>query len=96
MRYQVHWVSEAEAELAAIWLRAGDRNAVTRAADNIDQMLQANPQEVGESRAEERRILLEPPLGVTFTVSPLDRTVLVLAVWRFESHRNGSSRQESP
>jgi hypothetical protein len=90
MSHQVHWVSEAEEELAAIWLGAGDRNAVTRAAHEIERTLQVNPQEAGESRAEERRILLEPPLGVTFVVSPWDRTVLVLAVWRLEPRRNGS------
>ena len=26
MRYQVHWVSDAEAELASIWIRANDRD----------------------------------------------------------------------
>ena len=41
MSYQVHWVSEAEEELAAIWLKAGDRNAVTRAAHDIDPVVHA-------------------------------------------------------
>jgi len=89
MNFQVHWVSEAEDELAAIWLNAGDRNAVTEAAHRIDRTLQTHPEEAGESRSEERRVLLEAPLGVTFTVSRLDRTVLVLAVWQFESRRGG-------
>ena len=53
MSFQVHWVSEAEEELAAIWLGAGDRNAVTEAAHRIDQTLQTNPEEAGESRSED-------------------------------------------
>jgi hypothetical protein len=87
MKFQVFWVPEAEEELAAIWLSAADRNAITTAAHVVDSVLRMNPEDAGESRDEERRLLLEPPLGVTFTISPQDRTVLVLSVWRFESHR---------
>jgi hypothetical protein len=90
MSFQVHWVSDAEEELAAIWRAAGGRNEVTEASHRIDQALRADPQQAGELRPEDRRILLEPPLGVTFTVSLWDRTVLVLAVWRFESRRRQS------
>lgn len=47
MSYQVFWVSEAEEELAAIWLDAGDRNSVTTAAHVIDTALRLDPEEVG-------------------------------------------------
>jgi hypothetical protein len=87
MMYQVHWVSEAEEELAAVWIRAGDRDLITRTAFSIDRMLEDNPEIVGESRSGDHRILLIPPLGVTFSVSLQNRTVLVLNVWRFDPRR---------
>ena len=84
MRYTVIWVPDAEQELAAIWMAAGDRDAVTAAAHRIDQILRRYPDQKGESRPEGRRILLEPPLGVLFIVQPLDRIVYVLNVWQFD------------
>jgi hypothetical protein len=88
MNFQVLWVSEAEEELAAIWIAAADRNAITTAAHVIDSTLRTDPQHAGESRDEDRRVLLERPLGVVFAVSPEDRTVHVLSVWRIEPRRD--------
>jgi hypothetical protein len=90
MSYQVFWVTEAEEELAAIWLDADDRNAIATAAHVIDIALRLDPETVGESRGEGRRIFWEPPLGVIFIVSSDDRIVSVLNVWRFETGRKGS------
>jgi hypothetical protein len=87
MNFQVFWISEAEGELAAIWLQSGDRNAITVAAHAIDSALRTNPEEAGESRDEGRRILFEPPLGVIFVVSRPDRKVSVLTVRHIESGR---------
>jgi hypothetical protein len=87
MKYQVHRVSEAEEELASIWIRAADRNLITQAAFAIDEVLRDNPNEAGESRSEGRRVFLHPPLGVTFSISTDDQTVLVLTVWRFDPRR---------
>ena len=90
MNFQVFWDSDAEDELATIWIDADDRNAITTAAHRIDSVLRVNPENAGESRDEQRRILIEPPLGVTFSVSSQDRTVFVLTVWRFVSRRHNS------
>jgi hypothetical protein len=90
MSYRVIWVPEAEEELAAIWLDADDRNVITTAAHVIDSTLRLDPEVVGESRGEGRRIFWETPLGVIFVVSPDDRIVSVLNVWRFETRRRGS------
>ena len=87
MRYQVHWASDAEEELASIWIRAEDRDLITRTAASIDRILGGNPENAGESRSDDRRIFLHPPLGVTFSVSVQDRIVLVLNVWRFDPRR---------
>jgi plasmid stabilization system protein ParE len=87
MNYTVLWMPVAEQRLAAIWTSATDRNAVSQAAHVIDQALQTDPEQVGESRIDDVRILFERPLGVFFTVSPEDRTVSVLSVWRSDSRR---------
>ena len=39
MRYTVQWRRTAEATLADIWLRAVDRQAVTRATHEVDREL---------------------------------------------------------
>jgi hypothetical protein len=88
MNYTVLWMPIAEQRLAAIWTNATDRTDVTRAAHEIDQILRFRPEEAGESRPNDVRILLEKPLGILFTVSPLDRCVSVLTVWRFETPPN--------
>lgn len=85
MSYSVLWRPIAEQRLAEIWMSANDRNAVSRAAHAIDEALRVDPEQVGESRADDVRILLEPPLGVLYTVSPDDRMVYVLSVWRWDS-----------
>jgi hypothetical protein len=85
MNYTVLWMPIAEQRLAAIWTDVTDRNDVTRAVHEIDRILRFRPEAAGESRLEDVRILLEKPLGILFTVSPPDRSVSVLTVWRFET-----------
>ena len=82
MRYTVLWMPIAEEQLAAIWASASDRDAVTRASHVIDQALRSHPEEAGESRVADVRVLFETPLGALFTVSPEDRAVRVLSVWK--------------
>jgi hypothetical protein len=84
MSHTVVWVPAAEQELAQLWMDAAQRREVTQAAREIDSRLRFVPGEQGESRAHGRRILLVPPLGVTFEIFPQDRLVRVLDVWRFE------------
>ena len=84
MNYTVVWKPEAERNLASIWNRSSNRNAVTSATHVIDQTLGTAPQDAGESREEGFRVLFVRPLGVMFEVSPDDRTVRVVTVWIFE------------
>jgi hypothetical protein len=88
--FRVRWVRSALNELAAVWTLADDRGAVTSAVHQIDEALKVDPEARGESRDKGRRILLVPPLAVIFKTDPLDRTVSVLAVWRFTRRRDGS------
>jgi hypothetical protein len=85
--FTVRWGQPALNQLATIWTQASDRTAITAATTRIDQRLRTDPEDQGESRDAGRRILLEAPLGVTFTVQPDDRAVSVLTVWHFDTHR---------
>jgi hypothetical protein len=83
MRYTVTWKHEAEETLTRIWTEASDRQAITRAAHQIDRRLAADPDNVGESRNAGRRILIVRPLVAIYRVSHSDRLVQVLALWKF-------------
>jgi plasmid stabilization system protein ParE len=92
VNYTVLWTPAAEQRLTTIWTEATDRREVTDAAQRIDEALATNPEDCGESRSSGRRIILVPPLGVTFEVRPDDRIVSVLWVWRFRTSPGGSNR----
>jgi len=88
MKYKVAWVEDAENELTAIWLGSRQRERVTEAAREIEQLLATQPNEVGESRAENRRVAFAKPLGVTYDeVDELRHIVLVFHVWLFGIRR---------
>lgn len=84
--YSVQWVRSALNDLTEFWIDASplDRKLITAAANEIDRLLRLDPENQGESRTEDRRVLLVAPLGVTFKVFPDDRVVKVLDVWQFE------------
>jgi hypothetical protein len=81
--FRVVWLKTALDELTAIWLQEGSalRQAITAAAHAIDPLLQVDPQNQGESRADGQRILFQPPLGVTFEVREPAGVVRILHVW---------------
>jgi hypothetical protein len=82
MNYSVTWVASAEARLTEIWLAAEDQQAIANAADEIDRSLRRSPNDVGESRPDQKRILASKPLSIIFAASDSDRRVAVLEVWR--------------
>lgn len=67
--------------LAALWMAAPDRNAVTSAAHVLDQLLAEDPETRGEVRFATVRSFVIVPLGVDFEVVELDRIVYVLSAW---------------
>jgi hypothetical protein len=81
MRFTVTWIPAAEENLADIWMRAADRQAVTSAAQTIDILLANDPQTRGNPRFDTVRMLTVPPLGVDFEVIEDDRLVYVLSAW---------------
>ena len=80
MRYTVIWHPAAENELADIWVRFADRDEITRAANQIDQLLASDPASQGEEFYGDR-VLVVLPLAVTYAVQEADRTVIILQVW---------------
>ncbi len=81
MKYTVLWTPTAEQDLAAVWLAAADRNAITSAAHTIDRLLAQDPETRGEVCFDTVRALSVPPLGVEFEVIEPDRMVYVLSAW---------------
>ena len=81
MRYTVVWTPAAEQDLAAVWLDAEDRQAVTSASNLIDRLLASDPDTRGETRFDTVRTLVVSPLGVDFEFIEEDRIVWVLSVW---------------
>lgn len=81
--FQVEWRPYALNQLAAIWLQASDRDAITRATAAIDARLQRHPEAEGESREQGRRVLFEASLGVLFRIDADKPLVHVLTVWQF-------------
>jgi hypothetical protein len=81
MSYNVIWTSSAEQQLAAIWLIAPDRAAVTSATATIDDVLSVDPEQQGTQNFDTVRTLVVEPVGVDFEVVSADWIVYVLTVW---------------
>jgi plasmid stabilization system protein ParE len=84
MKYAVVWSPDAENDLAAIWVDATDRAAVTAAGDELDVILREDAHLKGESRHGRVRILFLAPLAIEFEVRRDDRIARVVFVWRTE------------
>ena len=59
------------------------REEIVQASRRVDQQLQSDPHEQGESREEGTRILFQAPLAVTFEVDEPKRLVRILRAWTF-------------
>lgn len=82
MKYQVIWQPVAEDELAAIWLAAADRNAVSEAAVWFDSRLSRQPMTLGESRdASVHRIAYRGSIGIEFEIVEDEKRVVVQGVF---------------
>ncbi len=85
MKYTVMWAKSAEDHVADLWADAEDRESIRRACDELDALLAERPASVGESRGVNKRVAFVAPVGMEFIISDEDRTVLVLAVWKFRT-----------
>jgi hypothetical protein len=73
-------VSDAESELAQIWLESVSRDSVTSAANAIDTALANDAESAGSPLAEGMNALDVPPLRALFEILEEDRMVRVLKV----------------
>ena len=80
MRFTVVWSASATDLLAELWMNATDRNAVTVAQHQIDQLLRVDPATRGVPFFGDR-LLHVSPLHVTFAINPMDMIVEVYNVW---------------
>ena len=88
MSHTVIWLRKAEAALAQLWeTNPSARAVITQAAFQVDEILKSEPAEAGESCFGNLRILLVPPLGVTFRFYIENRLVRVGEVWYFAKRR---------
>jgi hypothetical protein len=76
--FDVRWTDRADQELAAAWLAAPDRNAVSQAADRVEFLLKRDPLAQGESRSGNERLMFEGPLAVLYRVEPAARVVWIV------------------
>ncbi len=81
--FQVVWLQSALDELATLWMGANSatRQQITSAANAVDQALQANPMETGESRDGEERVFFIQPLGIQFEIDEARSLIRVLHIW---------------
>jgi hypothetical protein len=80
MIFTVVWTPAAEQRLAAVWLSAADRMAVTRSAIRLAELLRVDPQQQGDLRFDTVRSIIVGALGVEFEVVEEDRLVRILSV----------------
>jgi hypothetical protein len=80
MRYTVDWEDPALDDLADLWTRAVNRQAVRDAANRVDGLLAYDPEIKGVDFYGDR-LLVEPPLHVVYRVIPVDRRAVVIHVW---------------
>ena len=80
MRFTVTWSPSAQIQLARLWLAAADRNSVTAAQHQIDQLLRVDPHLRGFPFFGDR-VLSVAPLHVRFSIDTMDMIVEVAEVW---------------
>jgi hypothetical protein len=83
MKWKVVWKPEAERSLTLIWLSSRQREAINIGVHELDSALSINPNAVGESREENRRVAFVRPLGARIELDQAARTVSVLTVWEY-------------
>ena len=80
MKYTVVNAPVADHQLADIWLKATDRQGVADAFNRIESSLKHDAHLQGRQHPSGWRVIVLPPLVVTFRVSEDDRLVTILSV----------------
>jgi hypothetical protein len=80
MNFEVDWNDDALSALAASWVGALDREAVTAAQEAIDRLLAADPYGNGWHVSEGLYAIDVPPLRAQFEVAEREKLVTVVSV----------------
>ncbi len=80
MKYTVVNAPVADYQLAEIWLKATDRQAVADAFDRIESSLKNDAQSQGQQHPNGWRVITLAQLAVAFRVNENDRLVKILSV----------------
>jgi hypothetical protein len=88
MKFRVVWLQSAVNDLAECWAQGDstERQAITEAANLIDEILASDPIGSSESRAGEKRIMFSDPLGAIFKVDGATHTVRVGYIWNYRRY----------
>jgi hypothetical protein len=83
--FRVEWIQAALDDVANLWMQADSvsRQAITSAANTLEQELQTDPYRQSESREDGERVLFAYPLGAQIEIDTPRRIVWILHVWRF-------------
>ena len=74
------WIKSVHHEVGEIWLAASDRNAVTRASDEIDRELAIEAENKGKALSEGLRVYDAPPLRAVYSVDSANRLVEICRI----------------
>lgn len=83
MKWHVWWNAQGERMLQKALNAASDAEEVVLAAERIEQMLEEDPLEAGESRNEDDRIVFHESFAAIFRVDVNDQLVVVHTFWRW-------------
>ena len=80
MNYRVIWNRSALCQLAAIWNKSLNRNAVSVAANYVERMLSIDPHREGIPYGRSHRKVFVSPLSVVYSINDKDQSVTITKV----------------
>lgn len=83
MNFSVAWTRAARDQLAEVWLNHPNQASVTAAAHRVDVLLSRDPDNQGEERPNNCRIMFESPLMVRYRIDRTRNRVVVNFVGRY-------------
>jgi hypothetical protein len=82
MKWEVEWSEDAEVAIGGmLYYATAGRRAIMDAMSAIEAELEENPYDCGESREDDLRIVIHPPLAVLCTVYQERFLVVVHTAW---------------
>jgi hypothetical protein len=90
MNFAVNWDEDTLQDLAALWTAANsaERRAITRACEQVDQLLGTDPLGVGESRPFGFRFVYIAPLAIQYHIADDERTINIVEVRHIRPRRS--------